>query len=156
MLTSTSVHEDCQKQNNKIHSLKHKCDFCENKHFNERKTLSKHIRIHHPSNYEEYRKNNIHKCDQCNKTFTAYRYLRRHIREYHENVGNFKCEFCEKTFGCNENFKKHLQLVHENLGEICDLCGKTCKGWFFEEYCVRGSFYFTSVLPKLGNYYEFS
>ena len=132
------MNEDCQ--NNKIQGLKHKCDYCENKYFNERKSLSKHIRIHHPSNYEDYRNNKVQKCEKCNKTFTAYRYLRRHIRYKHENVGNFKCQFCEKSFGGSKNLSQHLLLVHENNGKICDLCGKTCKGRFFEEYCVRGSF----------------
>ena len=39
----------------KIHGdLKHKCDFCEFKYFNELRTLSKHIRKHHPSNYAHW------------------------------------------------------------------------------------------------------
>ena len=39
----------------KIHGdLKHKCDYCEYKYFNEIRTLSNHIRKHHPSNYAHW------------------------------------------------------------------------------------------------------
>jgi len=56
------------------------------------------------------------KYDHCQKTFTNYFNLRRHVMLKHTEIRPFKCHLCTKKFALLQYFQEHL-LVHMPLRE---------------------------------------
>ena len=58
---------------------------------------------------EEFKKVvKVHKCEQCNKTFSWAGVLRMHIRTIHNGHKDYKCESCTKSFSQVALLKKHI------------------------------------------------
>ncbi len=74
-----------------------------------------------------------HKCEACQKCFSAMRALMLHKRTHEDNgrasgrirVAAFPCSDCKRAFGSAEDLKKHLVSAHEEVP--CPDCGKTTK-----------------------------
>ena len=66
-------------------------------------------------------------CDHCGKTFSKQIYLRRHIRNAHEEK-NFECTQCDKKFPRSGKLKEHVKNVHAKLKYKCDF--KECQKSF--------------------------
>lgn len=66
---------------------------------------------------------NSFSCDQCEKSYTEPRSLRRHIESAHEKV-SFTCDQCNKQFSYKESLMKHIESVHSKQSFKCGQCDK--------------------------------
>lgn len=50
----------------------------------------------------------------CDRSFTAYKNLKAHIKAIHENAGEFVCNYpnCNQLFGFKVCLKRHVQRIH--------------------------------------------
>lgn len=79
------------------------------------------LRLHVP----EHADNNLYSCPHCSKTFSSYRFVRKHVR-FH-NAREHHCPECSKSFTTTDNLKKH-RLRHSDHKEfLCADCGKQFK-----------------------------
>lgn len=85
-----------------ILGLKHFCDVC-GQGFLFQNLLKEHM-ISHSEDNKPYH------CDNCPKTFGMKRYLRAHIRQYHEKPA--QCGSCLGTFSTSFKLKEHIQTQH--------------------------------------------
>ena len=46
--------------------------------------------------------------DHCNKTFTEFSNMKRHVKAVHQQIKNFQCELCNATFYRKQHLKQHL------------------------------------------------
>ena len=99
------------------------CGFCSNLFIKESK-LVLHIKMIHfgITNY---------KWDQCQKSFTVKRSLKRHIRNVHDIEGKLACKICDMCFENNDLYSEHIK-IHETIP--CDLCGKLISKRGFKEH----------------------
>ena len=65
-------------------------------------------------------------CPHCQKTFTEYPNIRKHIGHIHEEE-MFFCTVCTKSFTGRDKFKTHLVRHSEATDFTCDDCGEQCK-----------------------------
>ena len=66
-----------------------------------------------------------HSCDECDKTFSKNKSLKRHKNVVHQGIRKFKCEKCGKTFSQISNLSIHVKAVHERtLDYKCEKCTK--------------------------------
>ena len=127
-------------QKNEHNSKIFHCDDC-NRWFSTRLLFDKHNRMH--SNARPY------KCSKCRKSYTAYKYLRHHLKVHGEK--KFSCTVCGKAFtskkyveshershttvrpykctDCNKSYKYDAQLrihrrIHTGQRFYCDICQK--------------------------------
>lgn len=96
----------------------HKCDFCEYSS-SVRSNVVKHIQGNHPSeNMETY------SCEKCDKVFTVFAHLTRHVQEVHLNVRDHKCEHCDSRFKRKDKLALHMAAIHKinPIWHHCDEC----------------------------------
>ena len=65
------------------------------------------------------------RCKVCLKSFTRRSSLTCHIKDIHEQSGNYACGFCDKKF-----YKESTKMVHERKHTgikpyACEKCGKS-------------------------------
>lgn len=65
------------------------------------------------------------RCEICDKTFVASKYLRNHRRR-HESERNFICDICGKSFTSKDATKTHIMSVHVKSEPKfkCNICDK--------------------------------
>lgn len=100
---------------------KFRCSLCNEKVFDSIEAFNNHLRTEHNCFVSENRIG----CELCNRTFGKLKYLRKHIRELHQNATPFECKSCGKEFRRKSNLIEH-ELIHQNkyLCE-CKTCGKS-------------------------------
>ena len=70
--------------------------------------------------------NGEYQCRQCDKTFTDFSQVRKHMRSIHAPPV-FECDVCSKKFARKDKIQLHM-LRHTNIREfMCDSCGKQFK-----------------------------
>ena len=66
-----------------------------------------------------------HKCEQCGKSFSLAKNLKRHIRSAHEDHKNYECEQCGRNFTMEQTLRRHFLTIHEKQNIVqCDKCDK--------------------------------
>lgn len=100
-----------------------RCSLCNEKVFDSTELLDSHLLTEHNAVVSDERIG----CEICNRTFAKLKYLRKHLRELHENGTPFECETCGKRFNRKSNLMEH-ELIHQDkyLAE-CKVCGKSCR-----------------------------
>ena len=108
----------------------HTCNIC-NKTFNQRSSLTKHIKTH--------KVGEGHVCKKCNKRFAASRDLRKHVDIVHLNKAEEYKKECPICHVRVQQLKTHIRFIHRNEGKtseysgICPHCEKT----FSNDYKVK-------------------
>lgn len=95
-----------------------RCNLCNEKVFDSLDVLNKHLHTEHKCVITEDQIS----CELCSRTFAKLKYLRKHIRELHENATPFNCKTCDKKFNRKANLLEH-ELIHQ--GKYLATC-KTC------------------------------
>lgn len=98
-----------------------RCNLCNEKVFDTVEALNNHLHTEHKCVITEERIG----CELCDRTFAKLKYLRKHIRELHENATPFVCLTCSKRFKRKANLVEH-ELIHK--GEYlakCNICDKS-------------------------------
>ena len=82
-------------------------------------------------------KDELHRCDLCDKVFSRITNLRRHQRSVHQ-LEKFKCDKCGKLLTRIDHIKRHLQKctgyitrkskIKNSSSFVCDKCGKALSG----------------------------
>lgn len=104
-----------------VESDRFRCNLCNEKVFDSIDALNKHLHTKHKCFITEERFG----CEICDKTFAKLKYLRKHIRELHENATPFNCKTCGKRFRRKANLLEHI-LIHEGKYlSTCKTCGKS-------------------------------
>lgn len=86
------------------------CDFCE-KIFKSRTEITRHLKRWHL----------IRECQDCKRKFYSYPTWLLHQNSVHQPEKKFKCEMCNKTFEAKKYLNQH-QKVHQKDGYPCPLC----------------------------------
>ncbi|KAM7347048.1 uncharacterized protein ACRADG_006716 [Cochliomyia hominivorax] len=79
-------------------------------------TINKPPRRRHGSS-----KNEDNRCKECNRTFTRYNHLLRHMLT-HSDEKPHVCNFCGKGFSRSDHLQKHIQSIHCEKNYKCDQC----------------------------------
>ncbi|CAK1550192.1 unnamed protein product [Leptosia nina] len=98
------------------------------------------------------------KCQYCDKDFSYFVYLRRHLKLAHAQ-NNYVCDDCGATFNSKRDLAFHLHDFHKHGGYPCDVCTemfeskqawKTHKNKYHFRKCIycNGSFASFSLLQK--------
>ena len=61
------------------------------------------------------------RCNQCDKHFTKYSNLTRHIQSVHEGV-KYACNQCNQQFSTQGSVRTHIQSIHEGVKYSCNQC----------------------------------
>lgn len=98
-----------------------RCNLCNEKVFDSVQALNNHLHTGHKCVINSERIG----CELCDRTFGKLKYLRKHIRELHENATPFICKTCDKKFNRKANLVEH-ELIHQGkyLAD-CETCGKS-------------------------------
>eukprot|EP00052_Salpingoeca_macrocollata_P029390 m.295704 g.295704 ORF g.295704 m.295704 type:complete len:162 (-) comp22972_c9_seq1:1340-1825(-) len=64
-------------------------------------------------------------CDLCDQSFLHAAWLKKHVREVHEDIRRFECPNCSLRFKRKADMERHCRTMHENTHKVlCVLCGK--------------------------------
>ena len=66
------------------------------------------------SNDKEYKRERIHPCSLCGRSFAATSALKLHRRTVHEGHKDYKCVSCGKCFARLYHLQRHIKGVHES------------------------------------------
>ena len=106
------------------------CFIC-NKIFQTKHSLTKHLRTHKSAEG--------HKCDKCDKKFTANRDLKKHVDIVHLQKAESYRKECPICHARVQQLKTHIRFIHRNEGKsseynnVCPKCDKT----FSNDYKVK-------------------
>ena len=92
-----------------------KCNICQN-HFNEKKSLKKHMKSVHEESKQLY------PCDFCGLSYKTKLKMEKHTKTAHDVKMAYQCEICLVGFKHNAKLKKHVKEVHSDK-EISDKNG---------------------------------
>ncbi|CAF4890188.1 unnamed protein product [Pieris macdunnoughi] len=103
------------------------CEIC-NEPFTSRSEIVDHLIGKHDLDYDktvetpisEFRLVDM-KCQYCEKDFSYFVYLRRHLKLAHSQ-NNFVCDDCGATFNSKRDLAFHLHNFHKYGGYPCDVC----------------------------------
>ncbi|EHK15920.1 uncharacterized protein TRIVIDRAFT_217118 [Trichoderma virens Gv29-8] len=59
-------------------------------------------------------KDQLLRCEECGKSFTRERDLRKHLVETHGNNESLECEQCDKTFATEDDLMLHMKTAHND------------------------------------------
>jgi len=113
----------------KRHARIHKgyvCDVC-NSTFEKWSDLQQHKSSDHT--VKSTRDVEIHRCDQCDKSFRSQVFLKKHKVVHQESRETFHCpvEFCPRFFYFKNNLSQHIKSYHEGQKYLCSQSGCTHK-----------------------------
>ena len=69
-----------------------------------------------------YKQGEMHKCEQCEFTFSSATYLKRHL-VVHSGERPYECNHCGSTFVWKSNLGTHLKTHKAEKIEKCNECG---------------------------------
>ncbi|XP_033322804.2 uncharacterized protein LOC117218488 [Megalopta genalis] len=76
----------------------------------------------------------LHKCDQCNKSFTNFRQYKRHNKSHQEGTKTYPCT----VSGCTDVFTKWRQYcVHQRTQHVIHHTCKDCDKVFLTKYRLK-------------------
>ena len=75
---------------------------------------------------DDHKENGVFTCQHCEKTFTEYPQIRKHIRAFHAEK-RFPCTICDKSFTGKDKLKVHMVRHSEQKDFSCTECGKQFK-----------------------------
>ena len=105
-----NVHKNVEKD------LKYPCEHCDKSFENPGKCESHIKRVH---------RNVTKTCTICKKEFSA-KYLKQHIKIFHDKVETHQCDLCQKVFYTNYHLKYHTDRVHSTIEKeynyTCSVC----------------------------------
>jgi hypothetical protein len=84
--------------------------------------LRNHMRVSHSGD----RINKPYKCDECDFSSHADKYLKAHILNCHEkDKHQHGCDQCDKRFAFPHLLSEHKEVIHEGIKRfMCEKCGK--------------------------------
>lgn len=111
----------------------YQCDICL-KRYVRLETLASHMKCH--LSKEEKAKFRIHKCDECNATFSSIHNVKNHKKYKHLGLYAYFCTGCAKYYKSKLDYEIHRRNVHDDDGPErvqCHLCSK----WFSHEKALK-------------------
>ena len=108
----------------------HNCYVC-NKTFNQKSSLTKHLKTH--------KIGEGHNCPKCDKKFAASRDLRKHVNIVHLNKGEEYKKECPICHVRVQQLKTHIRFIHRNEGKTSEYSGicPHCEKSFSNDYKVK-------------------
>lgn len=94
----------------------------------------RHIMEHHKGREQSF------DCEECGKTYTAERNLKRHIETKHTNNSKYTCELCEKQFDWSHDLRRHRKFVHQIDEKRVNLPGININSNYIECYICKKIF----------------
>ncbi|XP_022918333.1 zinc finger protein 62 homolog isoform X2 [Onthophagus taurus] len=80
-----------------------------------------------PRKYGKYKfngwKTEPSKCEKCDREFSTYYNMVRHMKTHEESEKHLQCSFCPEKFRLVSELKEHLNITHGEA-HICSDCGK--------------------------------
>ena len=114
------IHSDLVVQVKSRTKIPNQCIFC-NTTFKNKLELMEHIQEHQLKLEES--KQII--CQQCNKSYSSLKNLKRHIEATHDENKTHMCKTCNKTFAKNQGLIDHLARHKGDTPFICDNCNRS-------------------------------
>ena len=120
--------------------VKAKCPLCDS-------VVSSHsLKNHMRTSKCKMRANKPFKCEECDFSTHADRYLKNHIMKNHKKeINPYACDKCERTFLFPEKLAEHEEDIHQRLKTFfCDKCGKGFskrEKYLFNKHVSRGYCY---------------
>eukprot|EP01084_Bolivina_argentea_P118129 209656_1 len=105
---SYKTSQELTRHNNRIHSVKFKCKYCD-KTWGSDRQLKRHEKVHTNERPFDCHYNN------CNKAFKRNSTLIQHINEVHKKLKPFKCNECDKGYATNSDLTQHINSIHKEL-----------------------------------------
>ena len=69
------------------------------------------------------KKEKQHSCEQCDKTFTDRKNMKKHIKRIHEGLNLYVCNECNQGYSQKAHMQRHINSVHKNIKEYgCKKC----------------------------------
>ena len=92
---------------------KYICNDC-GKTYQNKHDLKSHTKVH-----------NWIDCDFCDKSFSTWEKINRHIKSVYEYKRNHQCTSCGKSFLTARDLRIHIRTVHDGQKDYkCDTCGE--------------------------------
>ena len=63
-------------------------------------------------------------CEECNRSFTKFSDLRRHVTTIHAKLQSYDCNKCSKRYTRRDNLLKHVRVMHASEASSCIKCRK--------------------------------
>lgn len=103
---------------------------------------------------QEHQKNDnkIYRCKHCDKTYSSYSSLYRHIKTHQEP--QYSCNICDKPFYRSDKLKRHIRNVHNPVFVECPYCHQKYRERELKErhlkLCVAKSL--GGIVPGISNH----
>ena len=64
-------------------------------------------------------------CQTCDKSYTQYHNLKKHIKSAHEGVKKLSCKLCDKSYAHDHKLKNHIKTFHQGTKISCNSLDKS-------------------------------
>ena len=107
----------------------YECKVCDRK-FSQAGSFHSHMKLHEGD--VQLHQGSMCVCGVCKTEFTDSYELQRHMHKVHTGDTPYKCELCDRTFSQYNNLRRHLR-VHNGNSFKCHICGRTFNESFYLE-----------------------